>query len=106
MSKPSSMKKMSCPSSGIDLGPRKSYGINLNLWGCVTLVRKRNNAQLEMEEEPPLRDREREITMMDCFYIHETYKKKKSLCSLNTQKRQKKVSASIQGNTRGLKIIL
>ncbi len=43
-----------------------------------------------MEEEPPLRDREREIMMMDCFYIHETYKTKKSLCSLNTQKRQKK----------------
>ncbi len=39
-----------------------------------------------MEEEPPLRDREREIMMMDCFYIHETYKTKKSLCSLNTQK--------------------
>lgn len=59
-----------------------------------------------MEEEPPLRDREREITMMDCFYIQETYKTKKSIMQLKDSKKAKQVSASIQGNTRGLKSIL
>lgn len=43
-----------------------------------------------MEEEPPLRDREREIMMMDCFYIHETYKTKKIIMQFKHSKKAKK----------------
>lgn len=55
---------MKCPSYTIDLRPPKKAGINLNPRGCETLVEKRNNAQLEMEE----RERERTV-MMDCYYM-------------------------------------